>query len=200
MASLLTYEDYKNEKIANYKMVYNFFLDLVKDNEEEYLSTIQSVVDDVPLFKDILIDFYKHINERPNFGVDTVFHALVLLTDYHTNRLDPITNSLRQSSVGTLREYSAEELFDLHRDTRTRELDERIRSSLSNQSQQQPQLQQPLPQPPQVQRLTSPQYFARSGTPFPKSQVQRSIDRVLVFPDEEGARRQQQQQHVRIPG
>ena len=59
MASLLTYEDYKNEKIANYKMVYNFFLDLVKDNEEEYLSTIQSVVDDVPLFKDILIDFYK---------------------------------------------------------------------------------------------------------------------------------------------
>ena len=86
----------------------------------------------------------------------------MLLTDYHTLP----ANEIRQSSVGNLREYSAEELFDLHRDTRTRELDERIRSSLSNQ-----------PQP-----ITPPRYF-RSDTPMPPlpPQVPRSINRVLVF-------------------
>ena len=160
MASLLS--SHEEERKLNYKIAHDFFLNLVINDESKYLSKIQDEIEDRPYLKNILIDFYSHINEQPNFGEDTVFHVLVLLTDYHTLP----ANEIRQSSVGNLREYSAEELFDLHRDTRTRELDERIRSSLSNQ-----------PQP-----ITPPRYF-RSDTPMPPlpPQVPRSINRVLVF-------------------
>ena len=160
MASLLS--SHEEERKLNYKIAHDFFLNLVINDQSKYLSKIQDIIEDRPYLRNILIDFYSHINEQPNFGEDTVFHVLVLLTDYHTLP----ANEIRQSSVGNLREYSAEELFDLHRDSRTRELDQRIRSSLSN--------------PPQP--ITPPRYF-RSDTPMPPlpPQVPRSINRVLVF-------------------